>query len=1045
MKQDKTPEMLKSVVIRVASAPFRKITSAESFFSDLQNDGYFLQALYHANPLVYRTATSWFSGKLTDKKKIERIKHTLYNYYTRMYSNVVPYGFFSSVSTLEWKSGASSVELKRFIPAIRLDMELLHQLVNYFIQIEKVIATVKFYPNNTLYELGNQYRYVEPVVNGVKTVYRISGVESSDFLKNIFELSKKGVSITELAHTLKDEEYTFDIIYEFLAELVSAKLLIPELQLNISGEDTYSRLYSILSELPARGDDRFDAGLRALEDINAALSGLRENGNVQSAIEAITLACGKLNIAFNEKFCIQIDNLSVLEKNTLSSDLAEKLNKAVWAYSCFNQNDYKPYSETFKTRFIEKYEDASVPLLQALDTEAGISFGEFSFQSENLLLNNIVFQETQDSYLSRTAEGDRVRNLLYAKYWAACRANAFTIHLSEADFKDMEGSVDRLAPNYQMLFQVVDSEEGVLYLRTAGNSSGGALISRFAYANPKITEMMMEVARYEGEYYTDCIVAEIIHISDARIGNITFRPFFREYEIPVLTRSLMQDDFQVSLADLMVTVKGGKVILWSKKLRKRIIPKLTNAHNYNKQTTPVYQFLSEIAYQDILPSLYLDRGELQLIGTFVPRIQFESVILQPATWRFERADLEGLFSVIDKLTDEDIRAFVEKWRLPEFTIMADGGSDILVQWSSTVSVYYFLKSALAKGGSIFIDEYLYNPHTSLVKDNQGQVYLSECIALANNTLKPKEPGYYNRIDARYPEEVKRKFFPGDEWLYIKIYCGYNTADKLLKNEIGSLVETLKEQGLISKFFFIRFNDPNYHLRLRFKVNGQSHQQILDFCKSQFEYYMRNDFIWKLQEDTYTRELERYQYEAIDLSESIFEADSLFVIKIMENTQFAFNDIAPFLFIKGADLLLDGMGYSIEAKKDLLLSRQNSYAAEFSVGKKSSLKESLTQKETEYRKATTSILMGNYDGTPLDLADNNLEMIFKWRKETIERICQEYPGFPALKGQLDQLASSYIHMHAIRMFQDKPRQNELICYHLLHACYNKLSRILINTN
>ena len=54
--------------------------------------------------------------------------------------------------------------------------------------------------------------------------------------------------------------------------------------------------------------------------------------------------------------------------------------------------------------------------------------------------------------------------------------------------------------------------------------------------------------------------------------------------------------------------------------------------------------------------------------------------------------------------------------------------------------------------------------------------------------------------------MKRDFTIGSEWLFYKIYCGYTTADELLKAIIGPLSKRLAQQGLIDNWFFIRYAD-----------------------------------------------------------------------------------------------------------------------------------------------------------------------------------------------------------------------------------------------
>ena len=46
------------------------------------------------------------------------------------------------------------------------------------------------------------------------------------------------------------------------------------------------------------------------------------------------------------------------------------------------------------------------------------------------------------------------------------------------------------------------------------------------------------------------------------------------------------------------------------------------------------------------------------------------------------------------------------------------------------------------------------------------------------------------------KEVQRTFIPGSEWVYIKVYTGSNTADKMLVNELSKFISALSRKKYI---------------------------------------------------------------------------------------------------------------------------------------------------------------------------------------------------------------------------------------------------------
>src|SRR5258707_8922651 len=59
----------------------------------------------------------------------------------------------------------------------------------------------------------------------------------------------------------------------------------------------------------------------------------------------------------------------------------------------------------------------------------------------------------------------------------------------------------------------------------------------------------------------------------------------------------------------------------------------------------------------------------------------------------------------------------------------------------------------------------------------------------------------------------RRFPPGSEWLYVKLFTGTATADQVLRRAARAVGSSLQAGGA-AQWFFIRYADPGWHLRLR---------------------------------------------------------------------------------------------------------------------------------------------------------------------------------------------------------------------------------------
>ena len=65
----------------------------------------------------------------------------------------------------------------------------------------------------------------------------------------------------------------------------------------------------------------------------------------------------------------------------------------------------------------------------------------------------------------------------------------------------------------------------------------------------------LEITEKESQMNPDIIFAEIVHLPQYRIGNVSLRPILRPYEITYLTRPGVSEDFEITLSDLFISIK----------------------------------------------------------------------------------------------------------------------------------------------------------------------------------------------------------------------------------------------------------------------------------------------------------------------------------------------------------------------------------------------------------------------------------------------------------------------------------------------------------
>ncbi|WP_028888237.1 thiopeptide-type bacteriocin biosynthesis protein [Tenacibaculum ovolyticum] len=274
--------------------------------------------------------------------------------------------------------------------------------------------------------------------------------------------------------------------------------------------------------------------------------------------------------------------------------------------------------------------------------------------------------------------------------------------------------------------------------------------------------------------------------------------------------------------------------------------------------------------------------------------------------------------------------------------------------------------------------------------------------------------------------MKRTFILGDEWLYYKLYCGKRTADMVLVDSIKPLTEALLEKKLIDKWFFIRYTDPNPHLRIRFHFNDINKLGfIINHINKAISNYVKNDLIWKVQADTYTREIERYGENTIEETEHFFFIDSNTCLKSLDLIK---DDTVLFMFaLRSINTLFEVFDFNTKTKLSFVKENLEAFKAEFNANK--NLNKQLYKKHNGLKKEIITFLeMQNHiEYQPLI----NLLHTKKKELETLKKmICKKNT-----QDNINHLLSNYIHMTINRMFRDQQRLHELVCYDNLYRFYN----------
>lgn len=1031
----RTPLLSINTLQQFSGLPHAQLAEKLKFFFA---DPCLQEAIYIASPELYLEFQKWQQGKLQNEKENNKLVLALFKYLLRMCARCTPYGLFAgcAMGEVQETSHVKIGSFKKHKKHCRLDMNYVAELAAMIMEIPEVQKQLLYYPNNSLYQIGNRYRYAEFAVKNKFRNYYLTEIAFSGYLKKIIALAEEGASLSALAESIVNIDISKEEAAEFVNELIQNQILVSGLEPTVTGDEFFKRLVVILKSLEHTKDIT-----EKLTQIQCLLQDQQTGTDKYLRAHAIVKS---LLPATNNKDLVQTDFFLSTEANSISACVVAEIQQHVEKLWALAKPNYNPDLENFIKTFLERYEDQEVPFTLALDAESGIGYAGYSSGNagNGVLVNDIfIKKETEIRNIAWT----KMESFQLKKLYSCLQNNEHEIVLTDKDIDELKDPGTVSIPDSFYLMgsllggnaAAIDEGEFQFVLNACGGPSGASLLGRFCHGDEKLLEKVRQHLADEERQNPNMIYAEVVHLPEARTGNVLMRPQLREYEIVYLGNGSVAAENQIPATDLVIRIENNAVVLRSKKLNKRIIPRLSTAHNFSVGNLPVYKFLCDLQFQQLSPAVGW-RWNLPGDESFLPRVSYGKIILSKCTWTLHKKNYPQLTEAKTNAGINYVKLVAEMQaalHLPAFIVIVEGDNELLIDLSNE-SCIKILIDTLIKKEKIVLQEFLATEDQCFVDGENGK-HTSEII-IPFKRLHIPQPNTVIAAD-NFKTEIRntpqRTFITGSEWLYLKIYCGTNSAERILKEVINPLTEELKAEDKIEQWFFIRYADPENHIRIRFQ-----HTKDPSFWKAVMErfYALLNErfkdaTIYKVQTDTYNREIERYGADTIELSEYVFSYDSEAVIHCIDLLSDEDGEKFRWLLcMRGIDMLLDDFNYQLEEKAALLKMLQQDFLTEFGGNKE--LNNLLNDKYRENMQQIRSFLDKNED------VENEIEdavYVFRTRsikvKPVIKQIKKLLPDSHAVQ-RLDSLVCSYMHMFINRMFLCDQRKYELVIYHFLRKHY-----------
>lgn len=768
-------------------------------------------------------------------------------------------------------------------------------------------------------------------------VFELAELDQNDFLIQILTACLKPLRINDLVKQLKLSDVEVEDLFVLLQDMHDLQLVFTNYDPNIIGDDYFERLGIVATaELP-----------KYLIAQRRVLSG-----------------------GINERSLQAIPGLISMLHNIMPAKDRDALSQ-------------------FRARFKKKFEDQEVPLLLALDPEMGVGYDELEQSGQNS-----GFITRFNNKPPKEAATENIRTALKTYLTEQKFEKGKAVYLNKLVLTPNQ-KLASLPNSFSMVMSVHDD---LIFIEQIGGVTSNALSGRFTMAADEVAQYAKSIASAEQQANPEVLFFDVAYMVEANVDNVNRRKLIYGHQLSIL--NFDTSAVPLALNDIQISVRGTEIILRSKQLNKRLVPRMASAYNYIRSDLSVFRLLCDLQHQGLQTNLSFPLDTIFPDLDYYPRLQYQNIVLSGNKWKVKKEVLLGPDQKL--LSTAECRSYLNNLGVSEYFKAGMSDQTLCFALQNDDDINAFLQY-VQKQGSTYIEE-MSMPKNSIVVDEAAKPYLAQFVL----SISHGEQIYRGLVQASSNAGVTRLFLPGKEWLYFEIYCHQQRSDQILTEVIAPFLTTHTDQ--VKSWFFIRYNENGNHIRFRIQLNNPRDGQLLIAkLMDDLELFLNSGLVSDVQIKTYKRELERYGTNMIEDVERHFALDSAFVISLLETQTDDFNKykLCSLLVAKiiGSNII-DKLAINtvVRLMSDNFNEEHRLDAADF---------KQLNIHYQEFRKTEWTALTAEQ------------EQGFSIFSDSFIRILTQCAPENRLK-----LLTDLIHMHVNRLFNKDQRTHEMVMYYFL---------------
>ncbi len=821
-------------------------------------------------------------------RRSDRTYSSLMRYLVRMSSRPTPFGLFAGVAMGTF---ADETTLQLALPTVqqirtRPDMSWLLSVIHCVEKIPEVVTQLNVCANQNIILAGERAFLPYADIYGQNNNHSIS-LRVTPVVQYVLQQAQYPIRYSKLYTLLLAQfpQASAQQVDRLLQQLWEHHFLISDLRppLTLADPTTYilERLETLTHVEP------ICTNLRQVVEEAAQVDRGRSD-NAVSALRLLNQQQQRL-LPEHKESLLQIDTSLHVNDTYLHESIRQAAAQAATTLlRLSNLSQGLPHLQEYRQAFLERYGSyAEVPLLDLLSPETGLDAPP-TYEHPRRTYPLQVQQVNQ-----MVPQRERVLSRLVAK---AVNDRAIEIEIPEMLLKQLErwSPLSEDAPlSLEIYMQIqaasreaIDAGEWrAIISPNCGSPAGGRTFGRFFdLLGTEGVCSLQEFVRDEEALAPDTIFAELSYLpTRARAANVAIRPALRRYEIVVGTTPSVPPDRVIPLSDLVVGVSNNHFYLRSIRLGKRI--QVCQNHMLSPITAPnVCRFLAEIA-MDKGPCLAPFDWGITATSPFLPRLLQNNVVLCPAQWNLTQ-DMIKLSGPGSETTRwfTGIQQWRETWRVPRYVYLTQADNRLLLDLEHPLLVeeLHAELETVGEKGYALLQEVLPDFQQLWLQDEQNAHHFSEIVVPLLRTQAATATSLVTQPSLTPITSKERSAIPGGDWVYLKLYAASERHDEIIAGPLCTIVSHCQQQGMIDRWFFIRYADPEPHLRIRFHASQSSLAQNLLSCALAWGRELtERGLCQRISLETYEREIERYGGpQSIELLESVFTVNSTAISQLI---------------------------------------------------------------------------------------------------------------------------------------------------------------------